>query len=42
MFQVDTLIYSEKIYLFITIAIRKKLSSSHNTETVPLQAIDSS
>jgi hypothetical protein len=38
MFQVDLLMYSEKIYLFIPIAIRKKLSSSHITETEPLQA----
>jgi hypothetical protein len=38
MFQVDLLMYSEKSYLFIPIAIRKKLSSSHNTETEPLQA----
>ena len=37
MFQVDLLMYSEKVYLFIPIAIRKKLSSSHNTETVPPQ-----
>ena len=40
MFQVDLLMYSAKVYLFIPIAIRKKFSSSINLETVPPQTIN--